>query len=161
MPVVRQGPEGLLRVVPGPVLAGAHVAKHGLEVRADGPDLQVAAQHLLPRRTRRLLGWGRRARRAPGARPAFWAAAGPPSAASACCLRLVSCWGSRRRRIGLHRGWLPTGTAPVAPRRGSKKDTVKRRVPSGGTTAQAICADSESHVAMTIETLWRFVAVCA
>ena len=40
-------------------------------------------------------------------------------------------------------------------------DAGKRRVPSGGTTAQAICADSASHVAMTIETLWRFVAVCA
>ena len=50
-----------------------------------------------------------------------------------------------------------TGTG----RRRSKKDTAKRRVPSGGTTAQAICADSASHVAMTIETLWRFVAVCA
>ena len=42
-----------------------------------------------------------------------------------------------------------------------KEDAEKRRVPSGGTTAQAICADSASHVAMTIETLWRFVAVCA
>ena len=42
-----------------------------------------------------------------------------------------------------------------------KRTLAKRRVPSGGTTAQAICADSASHVAMTIETLWRFVAVCA
>ena len=42
-----------------------------------------------------------------------------------------------------------------------KRTRQKRRVPSGGTTAQAICADSASHVAMTIETLWRFVAVCA
>ena len=42
-----------------------------------------------------------------------------------------------------------------------KRTLAKRRVPSGGTTAQAICADSASHVAMTIETLWRFVAACA
>ena len=42
-----------------------------------------------------------------------------------------------------------------------KRTLAKKRVPSGGTTAQAICADSASHVAMTIETLWRFVAVCA
>ena len=40
-------------------------------------------------------------------------------------------------------------------------DAGKKRVPSGGTPAQAICADSASHVAMTIETLWRFVAACA
>ena len=53
--------------------------------------------------------------------------------------------------------------AVVGRRRGengrSKKDLAQKRVPSGGTTAQAICADSASHVAMTIETLWRFGGV--
>ena len=65
---------------------------------------------------------------------------------------------------GLHRGlriWLRGRLTRVPTVGRTPKDAGKRRVPSGGTTAQAICADSASHVAMTIETLWRFVAVCA
>ena len=64
-----------------------------------------------------------------------------------------------RRGLG---GWLRGVGQPkrVTGRRRSKKDAEKKRGSRRGcsTTAQAICADSASHVAMTIETLWRFVA---
>ena len=140
------------------------------EVRADGPDLQVSLTSP-PRRTRRPSAWGRRARRSPGARPAFWAAAGPRGGV-ACCLRLVSCWG---RGDGVTWGSAvgstvvsAVGSAVDHTRAGertgqdaSSKGRWQKRVPSGGTTAQAICADSNPrrHDDRTFWRSWRCATV--